>query len=88
MNKLAVIAAGFALLSLAACGGADQDQLNEAQINQAEQESLDELASDAADLASETQVLENQAEQLDQSAQQLDNAAGAETPYDENIAGM
>jgi outer membrane murein-binding lipoprotein Lpp len=88
MNKLALTAAGLALLSLAACGRGDQDRLDEAQVNQAQQENLDQLANDAANLATETEALESQAEQLNQRARELQDSAGAQTEYDENIAGM
>jgi hypothetical protein len=88
MNKLAFAAAGFGLLALAACGRGEQDRLDENQVNQAEQESLDELANEAANLAAEAEALESQAEQLNQRAQELQDSAGAQTEYDENIAGM
>jgi peptidoglycan hydrolase CwlO-like protein len=88
MNKLAFAAAGFGLLALAACGQGEQDQLNETQVNQAQQDSLDELANDAANLATEAEALESQAEQLNQRAQELETTSGAQTDSDENIAGM
>lgn len=89
MNKLALATAGFALLSLAACGRGEQDQLNEAQVNQSQiEDSLDELASDAANLANEAEELENRAVQLNQQSQAVDEAAGAQTEYDEEIEGM
>ena len=84
MRKASLAVVAFGLLGLAACNRSNPDQLNADETNQ----SLDELSNDAANLASESQALENQAEQLNQEAQSADNAAGAETPNDENIAGM
>ena len=81
-SGLAVVAFGF--LALAACGRNNQDQLNQADMNSAD--NLDMLANDAANAASEQDVLQNQQEQLNQEA--TDNATGAETPADENIQGM
>lgn len=86
MNKVTLAAVGFGLLALSACGRADQDQLNAADVN--EMQSLDELANDAANVANEAQALQNQAANLEEEAESTDNATGAETPDDENIAGM
>lgn len=83
-SGLAVIA--FTALALAACGQNNQDQLNQADMN-ATTDNLDMLANDAANQASEQEVLQNQQEQLNQEAT-TDKAAGAQTPADENIAGM
>ena len=81
-SRLAAVA--FGLLALAACGSKNQDQLNTADMNASD--NLDMLANDAANQASEQQVLQNQQEQLN--SQTTDNAAGPETPADENIQGM
>ena len=81
-SGLAVIAFGF--LALAACGQKNQDQLNQADVNAAD--NLDMLANDAANQASEQDVLQNQQEQLNNAA--TDNAAGPKTAADENIQGM
>lgn len=87
MNKLSLAAAGIAFLALSACDRGGEDRINEVDANAAASD-LNELANDASNLASEAEALENQAEQLNQEAQAIDNATGAETPYDENIAGM
>jgi outer membrane murein-binding lipoprotein Lpp len=89
MNKLALATAGFALLSLAACGRGEQDRLDETQLNQGQVEDrLDKLASDAANLANEAEDLERQAVQLNRQAQAIEEPAGDETDYDEDIEGM
>jgi predicted small lipoprotein YifL len=85
MKKSGLAVVAFTFLALAACGQKNQDQLNQADMN-ATADNLDMLANDAANQASEQDVLQNQAEQLNQEA--TDNAAGAQTPADENIAGM
>lgn len=87
MKRLTLAATTLAFLTLAACGRSDQDQLNASEANAAA-ETLDELSNDAANLAAEAETLENQAAQLDEEAQATDDASGAETPADENIAGM
>ena len=78
--RLAVVA--FAALTLAACSGSNEDQLEDSEINAAESTTLDVLANDAASVASEAQELEQQAQQLEEQAQQVENAAGPETPAD------
>ena len=83
MKRASLAAVAFGLLALTACGRSDQDQLNAADIN--EMQSLDELSNEAADVAAEAEALENQASNLEQEA---GDASGAETPADENIAGM
>ena len=88
MKKLSLAATAFALVALAGCDRGNEDRIDAVDANAASSADLNELANDAANLASEAEALENQAEQLNQEAQALDNAAGAETPYDENIAGM
>jgi predicted small lipoprotein YifL len=86
MKKSGLAVVAFTFLALAACGQKNQDQLNQADTNATTTDNLDMLANDAANQASEQDVLQNQQEQLNQEA--TDNAAGAQTPADENIAGM
>lgn len=87
MGKSALAAIAFGALALASCGRGNQDQLNASEAN-ALDESLDNLSDQAANVAAEAEALENQAQQLNQEAQSQDDATGAETPADENIAGM
>jgi hypothetical protein len=84
IRTFALAASG--LLALAACDRGNQDQLNASDVNATQ--NLDELSDDAANVASEAQALENHAEQLNQEAQDTQDAAGAQTPADENIQGM
>ena len=87
MKKASLAVVAFGVLALVGCDRGNQDQLNTVETNQADAEDLNMLSDDAANLAAEAQVLENQANQLEQEAQ-TDDATGAETPADENIAGM
>jgi hypothetical protein len=88
--SLAIIAIGT--LTLAACGGQNEDQLNQADINVESTGDLDELSDEAANVASEAQALENQAAEIERQAQQAQQsqqgAAEEDTKYDENIQGM
>lgn len=88
MRKASLAAVAIALLALAGCGGRDQDQLNQSDINASETEDLNQLSDDAAGVASESEQLESQAANLDNQVQELENATGPETPADENIQGM
>lgn len=85
MNKARLAVVAFALLALAACGRSDEDRLNVTDNEVAED--LNALSDQAANVAAEAEALEDQAANLEQEAAS-DNAAGPETPADENIAGM
>jgi hypothetical protein len=84
MKKSGLAVVALTLLALAAGGQKNQDQLNQAEMNASD--NLDLLANEAANQASEQDVLQNQQQQLNNEA--TDNAAGAQTPADENIQGM
>jgi peptidoglycan hydrolase CwlO-like protein len=84
MKKATLIAVACALVALAGCNRGNQDQLHASD----DQQNLDELSNDAANVASEAQELQNQAANLQNQAEAVDNASGPETPADENIQGM
>jgi predicted small lipoprotein YifL len=84
MKKSGLAVVAFTFLVLAACGQKNQDQLNQADMNATD--NLDMLANEAANQASEQDVLQNQQQQLN--SETTDNAAGVQTPADENIQGM
>jgi len=84
MKKSGLAVVAFTFLALAACGQKNQDQLNQADMNASD--NLDMLANEAANQASEQDVLQNQQQLLNNEA--TENAAGAQTPADENIQGM
>ena len=90
MKRLAFGSISMAALALSACGGNNQDALENAELNQPNAEALDEQASQAAlDAANaEAAALGNQQQQL-----QSENAAAEEpaNPTDEdeqNVSGM
>lgn len=87
MKKSGLAVVAFTFLALAACGQKNQDQVNELDVNTVTTDNLDVLANDAANQATEQDMLQNQQQQLNQEAAG-NNAAGAQTPADENIAGM
>jgi predicted small lipoprotein YifL len=87
MKKSGLAVVAFTFLALAACGQKNQDQVNELDVNTVTTDNLDVLANDAANQATEQDMLQNQQQQLNQEAAS-NKAAGAQTPADENIAGM
>lgn len=87
MTKLAIAIAASACIALAACSSGNDDALNSAEVNQAN-ENLDAMAGDAANDAAnaEAAALGTQEQQLEQ-----ENAAAATNPTDadeQNVAGM
>jgi hypothetical protein len=90
MKRLAFLSIGVAALALSACGGNNQDALQNAELNQPSAEELDEQANQAAlDAANaEAAALGNQQQQVQDA-----NAAAEEptNPTDEdeqNVSGM
>ena len=90
MKRLAFALTGVAALTLSACGGNNQDSLQNAEMNQPNAEALDEQANQAAlDAANaEAAALGNQQQQVQDA-----NAAAEEptNPTDEdeqNVSGM
>jgi len=87
MKRLVFALAGVAALSLAACSGNSQDQVNNAEMNQPGVD-LNSLSSDAANDAanSEADALGNQENQLEnESADKTPNPSDAQ---EQNISGM
>lgn len=85
MKKVAFALAGVAALSLAACGGGNQDAVDNAEMNQPASE-LNELSSDAANDAANAE-----AAALGTQQQQLEQENAVEAPADEqeqNVSGM
>ena len=89
MKRLGFAAAAASLIALGACSGNNEDALTDTETNTAVEDDLDNLSDQAADVANEAEILEDQAANLQQeAAPPADDATGAETPADENIAGM
>jgi hypothetical protein len=86
MKGLAFAFVGAAALSLTACGGGNQDQVNNAEMNQPSADELNELANQAAmDAANaEAAALGNQQQQLEQA----DNAVNPSDADEQNVSGM
>jgi hypothetical protein len=73
MKKLGFLLVGTASLALAACGSRESDNLNEAQTQNIEADTLNDLAANAAN--AELEALGNQQQQLE-----AENAANAVIP--------
>lgn len=73
MKKLGFLLVGTASLALAACGSRESDNLNEAQTQNIEADTLNDLAANAAN--AELEALGNQQQQLE-----AENAANAAIP--------
>ena len=87
MKTIKLAAAAVAVLALAACDRGKQEELgNDVELNAAPAADLNALSDEAANVAAEAEQLQNQAASLEQES--TENAAGAETPADENIQGM
>jgi|SoiMethySBSTD1v2_1073268.scaffolds.fasta_scaffold1813661_1 ABC-type oligopeptide transport system substrate-binding subunit len=86
MKRLTFALTGGATLLLAACGGGNQDQVNNAEMNQAGAENLNELANDAAADNAEAQALGNQQEALNESGS--DDTPNPEDADEQNVSGM
>jgi hypothetical protein len=85
MKRLAFAMIGTAALGLAACGGNNQDQVNNVELNQPASD-LNALSGEAAnDAANETAALGNQQQQLDENA---DNTANPSDAQEQNVSGM
>ena len=86
MKRLAFALFGAAALTLAACSGNNQDQVNDAELNQANDQ-LNELSNQAAmDAANaEAAALANQQQQLEQASDNTSNPSDAE---EQNVSGM
>ena len=89
MKKISLAAAALGLLAVSACDRGKQEQLgNDVELNAQPTEDLNALSDQAARVAAEAEQLRNQAAELEQESDGTENAAGPETPEDENIQGM
>ena len=89
MKKLAFAIGGAALLALSACGGNNDDAMNEVELNQPAAEDLNALPNDAA-MNAEDAALGNQQQQIeDQNAAAPVEPVQDPTDADEqNVSGM
>ena len=85
MNKLVFLIGGAATLALSACGGNNQDAVNNAELNQPAAEDLNGLANEAA-VNAEDAALGNQ--QQDQNAAAEDNGPNPTEAEENNVSAM
>jgi hypothetical protein len=89
MKKLAFAVVGLASLTLGACGGSNQDQVNNAELNQPAvdlNEQANQAAMDAAN--AEAAALGNQQQQLNDMNASADNTASPQEADEQNVSGM
>ena len=88
MKKIAFLITGAASLALAACGGANQDTVNNAEMNQPAADELNQLSGEAANDAAnaEAAALGDQQNQLEQ--EPADNTTNPSDEQEQNVAGM
>lgn len=90
MKKLVFAITGAAALTLAACSGNNQDEVQNAEMNQPSSEALNEQANQAAmDAANaEAAALGAQEQQLQQENAAVDNATNPQEADEQNVSGM
>jgi hypothetical protein len=86
MKKLTFALAGTAALLTAACNRANEDQVNNAEMNQPSTSDLNALANDAANVANEAQALNAQVQNLQNEA--ADNTVNPKDADEQNVSGM
>jgi len=89
MKKLSFAVIGAVALVTGACSGGNNDQLNNADMNQAGAE-LNDIANDAANNAAEAENLAAQQAQLEANnvAEVTDNTVNPKDADEQNVSGM
>jgi hypothetical protein len=90
MKRLAFVLTGGAVLALSACGGNNQDALQNAELNQPNAEALDEQANQAALDAANAQAaalgnIQQQAQDANAAAEEPTNPSDED---EQNVSGM
>lgn len=90
MKGIGLAAAALAVLALSACSRNNPEKLGNdigttTNAEEQQQQDLNALADQAANVANEAQQLENQAQQV---KNETEKTLGPQTPADENIQGM
>lgn len=90
MKRLAFVLTGVAALTLSACGGNNQDALQNAELNQPNAEALDEQANQAAlDAANaEAAALGSQQQALEEQNAAADQTTSPSDEDEQNVSGM
>lgn len=89
MKKRVFVLIATASLAVAACSGNNQDAVDNAQLNQAN-EDLNAMSSDAANDAAnaEAEALGTQQQQLEQANAAADNTSDPTDAEEQNVSGM
>jgi hypothetical protein len=90
MKRMVFVLTGAATLALSACGGNNQDALQNAELNQPNAEALDEQANQAAlDAANaEAAALGQQQQQLQDQNAAADDQTNPSDEDEQNVSGM
>jgi len=87
MKRLVFALLGTAAIALAGCSGSNQDAVNNAEMNQANPDQLNQLASNAANAANS--ALGNQQNKLEEeNAAARDNVVNPKEADEQNVSGM
>lgn len=87
MKYMTFAVIGAAALLTSACNNSNQDQVNNAEMNQAGADQLNDLANEAAANA-EAESLANQQAQLNQESNVSDNTVNPDDAQEQNVSGM
>jgi outer membrane biogenesis lipoprotein LolB len=88
MKRLVFAFAGVAALTLAACSGNNQDQINNAEMNQPSADQLNQAAMDAANDAANAEAAALGAQQQQLENQNADNTVNPSDAQEQNVSGM
>jgi len=90
MKRMVFVLTGAATLALSACGGNNEDALQNAELNQPNAEALDEQANQAAlDAANaEAAALGQQQQQLQDQNAAADDQTNPSDEDEQNVSGM
>ena len=90
MKRLAFVTIGIASLALAACGGNNEDAVNNAELNQPDAEQLSDLANQAAaDAAANAAAAQNAInEAVTEQNAAIENVTNPIDADEQNVSGM
>jgi len=90
MKRLAFVTIGVAALALGACGGNNEDAVNNAELNQPETEQLSDLANQAAeDAAANAAAAQNAIDEaVSEQNAAVENVTNPIDADEQNVSGM
>jgi hypothetical protein len=88
MKRLVFAFTGVAALTVAACSGDNQDQVNNAEMNQPSADELNQAAMDAANDAANAEAAALGAQQQQLENQNADNTVNPSDAQEQNVSGM